>query len=353
MGESSTASAITSRRQGGVFENPWSAAGQPRRLGAFLKWILLERPFNRTGRRVDRRTFAHRFSRGTPAYAAPRAALDDLTVTWVGHSSFLIQIGGWNVLTDPIWSARASPAQWIGPRRWMPPGVEFAALPPIDVILISHDHYDHLDAPTVAQLVALPDPPRWYAPLGVRRWLEERGARQVTELDWWAAVRLEGTPTRAPLELTATPAQHFSGRAFNNRNHTLWCGWSVRARSHSVWFVGDTGRHPEFAEIGRRLGPFDAVLMPIGAYDPQWFMGAVHVAPEDAVAAFTEAAAPSALDAASPRQWPVMVGMHWGTFRLTDEPMDEPPDRARAAWAAAGLPADRLWIPRHGETRIF
>jgi N-acyl-phosphatidylethanolamine-hydrolysing phospholipase D len=151
------------------------------------------------------------------------------------------------------------------------------------------------------------------------------------------------------LRLTATTAQHFSGRSLNNRNQTLWCGWTFRSKYKAIWFVGDTGRHPVFEEIGRRLGPFDAILMPIGAYDPEWFMGPVHINPENAVAAYMETTAASANggDAA------VMTGMHWGTFKLTDEPMDEPPARARRAWTSAGLAESRLWIPRHGETRVF
>lgn len=285
----------------------------------------------------------------TPAYRAPRAGVGDLTITWVGHSTFLIQIGGRNLLVDPVWSARASPVQWAGPRRWTPPGIELHALPPIDAVLISHDHYDHLDETTVRHLAALSPSPRWYAPLRVGPWLARRGARSVTELDWWEHAEWPDSRLPDAMRITATPAQHFSGRGVTGRNQTLWCGWVVRAGARAICFVGDTGRHPLFGEIGRRLGPFDAVLMPIGAYDPEWFMAPVHVAPEDAVAGFAEMV--SAAPPGGPV--PVMVGMHWGTFKLTDEPMDQPPDRTRRAWAAVPLPSERLWIPRPGETRVF
>jgi N-acyl-phosphatidylethanolamine-hydrolysing phospholipase D len=219
----------------------------------------------------------------------------------------------------------------------VPPGVLFDALPPIDGVVLSHDHYDHLDAPTVRQLVERCPGAEWVAPLGVAEWLKRKGVAKVRELDWWDATRI------GPLTLTATPAQHFSGRRIDNRNGTLWCGWVMKSAAHSVFFAGDTGPHPVFPEIGQRLGPFDAVLMPIGAYDPEWFMGPVHINPEHAVAAF-QALGQQAGE-------PTMVAMHWGTFQLTDEPMDEPPKRARDAWARAALAPHRLWIPSHGETR--
>jgi N-acyl-phosphatidylethanolamine-hydrolysing phospholipase D len=272
-----------------------------------------------------------------PAFPQPRAAADAIVLTWIGHSSFLVQVGGRNLLIDPVWSGYASPIQGVGPRRWVAPGIDFEALPPIDGVILSHDHYDHLDRPTVRRLIATaPDAP-WAAPLGVGRWLGRQGVRHVVERDWWESVDWDG------VTLTATPAQHFSGRRFDNRNGTLWCGWVLRAGARTVFYAGDTGFHPEFGEIGRRCGPFDVVCLPIGAYNPEWFMRAVHMDPEQAVAAFQALESPTA----------VAVAMHWGTFKLTDEPMDEPPRRAAAAWTAAGLPADRLWIPAHGATRTI
>ncbi len=322
-------------RPGGGFQNPWGPGSQQGRIGAFLKWVLLDRPRDQT-RGTDRRAaFAATHPPTTPAIAHPRADAGALTLTWIGHSSFLVQIGAQNILLDPMWSDRASPVGWAGPRRWRPPGLRLDALPPVDAIVQSHDHYDHLDAPTVRQLVRRHPAAVWVAPLGVASWLRRRGAADVRELDWWAKT------TVGPLTINATPAQHFSGRRPDNRNSTLWSGWSIRGGGRSVFFVGDTGFHPVFPEIGQRLGPFDAVLMPIGAYDPAWFMGPVHINPEHAVQAFVSLASGGA----------VMGAMHWGTFKLTDEPMDEPPVRARAAWQRAGLDPGKLWIPSPGETK--
>jgi N-acyl-phosphatidylethanolamine-hydrolysing phospholipase D len=166
------------------------------------------------------------------------------------------------------------------------------------------------------------------------------GARRITEHDWWE------TGADGPLTLTATPAQHFSARTPLDRNRTLWCGWVVEAAGRRVFFAGDTGYHPAFGDIARSLGPFDMALLPVGAYEPRWFMRPVHMNPEEALRAFGD------LQIAG-RTEGVMVPIHWGTFKLTDEPMDEPPRRTRAAWDASGRPADRLWLLRHGETRIL
>lgn len=323
-------------RPGGGFQNPWGPLSQQGRFGAFLKWALFERPRDSRRKIPDPATFASTHPPVAPAFAA-REPADRLAITWIGHSSFLVQIGGRNLLLDPVWGDRASPVSWLGPRRWTPPGIPFDALPPIDGIVQSHDHYDHLDKPTVRSLVDRFPEAQWRVPLGVGRWLRQRGVADVRELDWWGATEI------ADLALTATPAQHFSGRRIDNRNGTLWCGWVIRSARHAVFFAGDTGAHPVFPEIGQRLGPFDAVLMPIGAYDPEWFMGPVHINPEHAVAAFR--------DLGPPAGEPTMVAMHWGTFQLTDEPMDEPPKRACDAWVRAGLAPHRLWIPSHGETR--
>jgi N-acyl-phosphatidylethanolamine-hydrolysing phospholipase D len=336
------------RPPGGGFENPWGPASRVPGFGGVLKWTV-QRSVSRPAHAISRRDFAGRFPLATPSFPAPRAPVLDVVITWVGHSSFLIQIGGRNILADPVWSDRASPFQRLGPLRWVPPAIPFAKLPPIDAVVISHDHYDHLDDATIRRLARLDPAPRWYAPLGLGPWLERRGARGVREFDWWGEDEWTDPRYPVPLTVTATPAQHFSGRGIA-RDRTLWCGWGLRAGDRAIWFVGDTGRHPAFADIGARLGPLDAILMPVGAYDPQWFMAPVHVSPENAVAAFSETIA------AAPRpdgRTPLMAAMHWGTFKLTDESMDEPPERTRRAWAAAGLPPERLWVPAHGESRTL
>jgi N-acyl-phosphatidylethanolamine-hydrolysing phospholipase D len=278
------------------------------------------------------------FRRVRPAFVTPRAPVSRLTVTWVGHSSLLVQLGGMNILTDPMWSERASPTQFVGPRRWVPPAVAFDDLPPLDVVLQSHNHYDHLDDRTVRRLAGSHPEARWVVPLGLVPFVRKRGVREhaVTELDWWQE------HTIGSLRIAATPAQHFSSRGLGDRGATLWCGFAVSAeQGRRIYFAGDTGYHPEFGAIGERYGSFDVALLPIGAYEPRWFMRYLHMNPEEAVEAFR------ALDAR------VMVPIHWGTFKLTDEAMDEPPVRARSAWAAAGLPPDRYRQLAHGETLVL
>jgi N-acyl-phosphatidylethanolamine-hydrolysing phospholipase D len=317
-------------RPGGGFQNPWP--GEPLAgFGAFLKWVLWERLTKPRPRHDPSLPMPV-----TPRFFVPRAGARVITVTWVGHASFLVQIGGLNVLIDPMWSERASPVGFAGPRRHTPPGVPFDALPPVDVILHSHDHYDHLDDATVRRLTKRFPEAVWATPLGLGPFMRTRGARDVRQLDWW------GDTGVGEVVITATPARHFSGRSLASRNRALWCGWAVRARAGAVWFAGDSAYHPEFGLIGARLGPFAASLVPIGAYEPRWFMRPVHMNPEEAVQAFVDVGSRAAF-----------VPMHWGTFKLTDEPLDEPPRRVRAAWAAAGLPPDDLWLLAPGETRVL
>ena len=320
---------------GGGYRNPWPGA-TPKGFGDFLRWA---------GQRAVRQLRGGNSAASTPLAIGPAAVINPrqtdgaLRATWVGHSTVLLQIGAMNVLTDPIWSERASPVSWAGPRRFVPPAIPLASLPPLDVIVISHDHYDHLDAATVRTLAATHPTARWVAPLGVGELLASLGVAQVAELDWWQST------SAADSTVTAIPAQHFSGRSLTNRDQTLWAGFAIAAEGWRVLFAGDTGYHPEFAEIARRLGPFDLVLMPIGAYSPRWFMRPVHMDPDEAAAAMAD------LGARADGGGPAMLATHWGTFRLTDEPLDEPPRRVVDAWAARGLPLDRCWVLRDDRTR--
>ena len=278
------------------------------------------------------------FGRVAPSFVRPRASVSQLTVTWVGHSSLLVQLGGLNILTDPMWSERASPVRFAGPKRWVSPGIAFDELPPLDVVVQSHNHYDHLDDVTVRRLARAHPDAAWIMPLELGEFVRARGAHNVIELDWWQEHQVSS------LRIAATPAQHFSARGFGDRGDTLWCGFALRAangRGRSVYFAGDTGYHPEFQAIGERCGPFDLALLPIGAYEPRWFMRYLHMNPEEAVEAFRK------LNAR------VMVPIHWGTFKLTDEAMDEPPRRAQAAWGAAALPAGGYRQLAHGETLVL
>ena len=280
------------------------------------------------------------FPTATPSVVHPRGEASDCTATWIGHSTILLQVGGLNVITDPVFSERAFPVQWTGPQRVMPPALSLEQLPPIDVVLLSHSHYDHFDKPATKWLARHHPEAVWVVPLGLDRYVKGFGVRNATPLDWWESIDVKG------LRVTATPARHFSARRLGDRNQTLWCGYAIERGGRRAYFAGDSAYHPEFSAIGKRCGPFDLVMMPVGAYDPRWFMHVVHVDPEEAVQAFTDVVSGSMNGGV-----PLMLGIHWGTFRLTSEAMDEPPRRTTARWREAGLALDRLWIASFGETR--
>jgi L-ascorbate metabolism protein UlaG (beta-lactamase superfamily) len=254
------------------------------------------------------------------------------TVTWIGHATMLVQLDGVNVLTDPQFSERASPVTFAGPRRLNPPGLAFEDLPPIHAVVISHDHYDHLDRPTVRRLAAT-HRPRFIVPLRMAAWFREAGIEDVEELDWWDSRRV------GPVTLTATPVQHWSARTPWDMNRRLWAGWVIAGRDRRLFFAGDTGYYDGFKRIGERLGPFDLALIAIAAYEPPSLMAHTHTTPEEALRLFGDLGART------------FVAMHWGTFDLADEPIDEPPRRLRAAARAHGLPDQRVWVLAHGETR--
>jgi len=301
----------------GRYFNPWRPA-TARRLD-LLRWKLRRNPYDK--RRPPRVPVVS--NDGT--YLADTGAPD--SITWIGHSTFAVQDGGEVFLTDPHWGPRA-----LLPRRHSPPGVPIAAVPAHAFAVLSHNHYDHLDAWTVTRL---PPGVEWYVPLGLGSWLRRHGRpageRTVRELDWWQSVR------RGRWTLTCLPAQHWSNRLDSGRNSTLWCSWLLDSGSRRYYFAGDTGYFPGFAEIGRRFAPIDVAFLPIGAYEPRWFMAYPHMNPADAWRAFLD------LDA----RW--FVPMHWGTFDLTDEPIDLPPRVLAEAVAAAHGDASRVRLPAVGE----
>jgi len=259
------------------------------------------------------------------------------TLTWIGHATFLLQFDGTNILTDPHCSERASPVSFAGPKRKTPPGLALEELPLIDIVVISHNHYDHLDEATVRGLYERQKerPPRFFVPLGVKAFFTDLGIDEVVEMDWWDSLPLQGWT------IHAVPVQHFSGRSLFDRDETLWAGWVLEHPEFKFFFAGDTGYSADFRVLGERLGPFDLAAIPIGAYEPRWFMSAVHVDPAEAVLIHQDVGARYS------------VGMHWGTFLLADEDMDEPPRRLAAARAAAGIPAERFFVMQHGETRLL
>jgi N-acyl-phosphatidylethanolamine-hydrolysing phospholipase D len=256
------------------------------------------------------------------------------SLTWLGHASFLIRLDGRTILTDPFLSQHASPMPPFGPERFAPPGLTPAQLPPVDILLLSHNHYDHLDLPTIEALPAK-ERIQVLVPLRLGHYFASRGFSHVRELDWHEQVRVAG------IEVTGLPAIHFSKRTLFDRNATLWGGYGIQSRRRRLHFAGDTGYGPIFPELGRNARPFDVTLVPIGAYEPRLLMRAVHVNPEEAVQVGRD------LNARR------IVAMHWGTIQLTEEPAFEPPERFRAAGLAAGYAPDQLWVMRIGETRAL
>ena len=268
--------------------------------------------------------------------AAPQVAYDSAaaarspSITWIGHSTFLVRMDGVTFLTDPMFSSRAGPLPFVGPVRLVPPGVPLTALPPIHFVLLSHDHYDHADLPSVKQLAQRGV--RFVVPLRMGAWVERAGG-QAIELNWWQSVELGG------VRIHCVPAQHFSGRSLRDRNSRLWAGWVVAGSTRRFYHAGDTGYSPEFAAVGERLGPIDLAVVPIGAYRPAAMMRLAHTTPEEALRV--------GLDVRARR----IAAMHFGTFDLADEPLDEPPRRFLAEAERLGLGPDRAWVLRIGETR--
>lgn len=252
------------------------------------------------------------------------------SVTWIGHATFLVRMDGVAFLTDPMFSARASPVGFAGPPRLVEPGVPLDALPRLDFALVSHDHYDHLDLPTITALARRGVP--IFTPLGVGALVREAGGT-ATELDWWQS-RAAGR-----VRIHCVPAQHFSGRTLTDGDQRLWAGWIVEGPTRRFYHAGDTGYFAGFAEIARRIGPPDLAALPIGAYDPAAIMRFVHMNPEEAMQAAVDLGAG------------IAVGMHYGTFDLTDEPLDEPPRRFHAAASRHALDGVTAWTMKVGETR--
>jgi N-acyl-phosphatidylethanolamine-hydrolysing phospholipase D len=256
------------------------------------------------------------------------------SLTWIGHSTFLIQVEGKNLITDPIFTKRASPVYFAGPKRITPPGLALDDLPPLDIVLISHNHHDHLNEYSVRAILARQpgNPPLFVVPAGLGNWFRRRGFPRVAELDWWQSVD-------AGLKIHAVPVQHWSQRTAFWVNHSRWLGFIVEGAGGKLFFPGDTGYSQDFVDIHKRFGPMSVALLPIGAYDPEWFMRPMHTNPEEAAKIHKDLGAK------------LSVAMHWGTFALTDEPFDEPPVRFRKAMEAQGATDKDYWVMGHGETR--
>jgi N-acyl-phosphatidylethanolamine-hydrolysing phospholipase D len=294
--------------------------------------------------------FYNEVKRGGPpedfSYPNPRIVADKEKprVTWVNHCTFLVQVEGINVLTDPMFSKRCSPVPFFGPKRQHDPAVRLDELPPIDLVLISHNHYDHLDKRSVRALNLLFPKIIWAVPTGVKGWFTKEGIESVIELDWWKSCQISlGINRDIVLSISSVPAQHYSGRGIFDKNESCWTGWVVRFDKgrdvlKQLYFVGDTGynRH-DFNEIGEAFGGFDLSLIPIGTYVPGRFMDPVHISPEKAALIHREVGSK------------LSVGMHWKTFRLSDEPLERPPYDLYQALEKQGIDHEDFRIVNPGQ----
>jgi L-ascorbate metabolism protein UlaG (beta-lactamase superfamily) len=314
---------ISDHFDGQAFYNPGTVA-QPRGLTQVLRW------------RRESTRIAWRPPPPDPAFPPPPSAVaaGTVAVTFINHASFLLRLpGGAVVLTDPIFSLRCSPVQWAGPRRARPPGIALADLPRPDIVLLSHNHYDHMDIPGL-RAINRRHAPRFVTTLGNARVLARHGIDAV-ELDWWQNTTIDG------LRLTATPARHFSARTPWDRNRALWGGFMLDTGASRILFAGDSGHGVHWEAIRERLGAPALALLPIGAYEPRWFMSAVHMNPAEAVEAHVALGAKQS------------IGMHFGTFQLTDEAIDAPLHALGAARTANGLAQDDFDTHGFGETRVY
>jgi L-ascorbate metabolism protein UlaG (beta-lactamase superfamily) len=314
---------ITDHFDGNTFINPGGVKQQS--LGAVFKWMFTRK------RSIWRK----------PIDDAPRAKPVDhihsgIRITFVNHSTFLIQTEGLNILTDPVWSERVSPFTWSGPKRQRKPGIRFEDLPRIDIILLSHNHYDHLDLPTLKSLTRIHDP-RIITSLGVSAYLKKNGIEHSVDMDWWDELKLI-----KDVWVQSVPAQHFSARGTLDRNKTLWCGFVLKRKEGNIYFAGDTGYNTRtFKEIGDRCSPVAVSLIPIGAYQPIWFMSPVHCSPAEAVIIHKEVGSKKS------------IATHFGTFRLGDESPQDAISDLKNALEVEKIPDDAFITMQEGESREF
>jgi len=254
-----------------------------------------------------------------------------IQITWVGQSTFLIQVEGINILTDPIFNNRSTPLG-VGFKRRSTPGIPFDRLPPIHAVLISHNHYDHLDRYTIKKLG---NSPKYFIPLKLGQWFSSRKVTNYEEMDWWDTSMFKG------IRIVSVPAQHFSRRAIFDGNKTLWVGWVLETKHGKVFFAGDTGYASHFKAVREKLGPMRLALLPIGSYRPRWYMKTIHMDPPDAISAHKDLQAQQS------------IAMHWGTFYIADEPLGEPPLYLKKAMKEASMAEDSFPIIKFGETLVF
>ena len=305
-----------------VFFNPY--VKEDHGFMDFLKWIFNRNPG----------PWPQKVSPKAVANLPTKLSSDQMAITFVNHASFLIQVPGLNILTDPIWSERASPVSFIGPKRVTPPGIKFSKLPKIDLVIISHNHYDHMDLSTLKRLND-EHHPRFLVPLRNKKFLIKEGLENVEEMDWW-----EQTEVQSNI-VTFVPAQHFSSRSLFDRNKTLWGGFVIQHKELKIFFAGDTGYSPHFKETAERFNQIHLALIPIGAYRPRWFMGPVHVDPYHAVKAHIDLKAKQS------------IGMHFGCFRLADDGFLSPTQDLERAKIKLQIQDNSFRVMNEGQTLYY
>jgi L-ascorbate metabolism protein UlaG (beta-lactamase superfamily) len=316
------------------FQNIDPNAVLPRPFGDFVRWQRDRFSLEIAPPKMD-------LSPVQPDFELIRSGEDQFAVTWIGHATALVQMGTVRVLTDPQFSERSSPIQWAGPKRHQPPGVALKDLPHVDLVLISHNHYDHLDETSVRALNAQAGgAPLFVVPLGLETWMAEVGITNVKALDWWDHIDAAGVTVHL------TPVQHWSRRTLSDTNQSLWGGFVVEGKAHGaarrLFFAGDTGYSAQhFRDIGAKFGPIDLALIPIGAYEPRWFMSPQHANPQESVQIHRDLGSK------------LSIGVHWGTFPLSDEPLDAAVSDLAMARSKSGVRDEDFIVLRHGgSTRI-
>ncbi len=265
----------------------------------------------------------------------PQIVNDQLRITFINHSTFLIQTEGLNILTDPVWGERVSPVSWAGPKRHRPAGIKYEDLPPIDVVLITHNHYDHLDMPTMKRIWR-DHAPLIITPLGVDLLLKKSNIENIKVTDWWDEVKINDR-----LSVLSVPAQHFSGRGTFDRDATLWCGFVLKRAKGNVYYVGDTGYGDFFTDIYEKAGPFKVSVIPIGAYKPNWFMSPIHTSPSDAVQIHKDVKSENS------------IAMHFGTFPLADDGLYDPVNDLYASLEKENVDKSRFVVMKEGDFLIY
>lgn len=328
------------RGQNGRFVNPWPTWKTPG-LGNALKWALTEK--NNSNIPSSKEELDQELPVIEPYFVQhpelTGKTKNGIRITWLGHASVMVEMDDLVFLTDPIFSERASPFSFVGPKRFRGPPCTVEQLPKIDAVVISHNHYDHLDYNTVLSLNArFGTELRWFVPLGLLSWMQGCGCENVIELDWWEQ---NCVPGHDEVTFVFTPCQHWCKRTPFDDNKVLWGSWSVLGPSNRFYFAGDTGYCAAFEQIGKRFGPFDVAAIPIGAYEPRWFMKKQHVDPEEAVRIHADVRAKKS------------IGIHWGTFALANEFYLEPPIKLKEALERYGLTSEDFLVMNHGDSRLL